>query len=388
MPLVYNDCYMRTPFEFVQLARELLQTTPDKMVGLKLLPDENKANHNFFLLKKRPFKGRLNWRGLDGNATPTRAPFSYENDGCMIRPGYWSEYQEVDERMLRTVSTPGTHSAPFDLVEYERELMFDISMKLHQLKESLIWQALVNGYLEERNAEGLIVWSQRYKITRARFTISACDRQNSTPLADLACIVNSVVGVVGAAFDSDAVMYANSRTWECLLRNTNPLDIGRMSLSACCDAVGMARLAQFFQARGLPRPEVYNGFWIDEAGRSNFYIPTGKIVVVGRRFDNQRIGAFYQAPTLVSAVVPGTGNTSESNDARSPLSFYGEYGTFVVRQDNTDPASRLQWLGSRRIRWTYGMYGIPVLEYPTSVIVVDTGCADCECGPLAEVCPQ
>lgn len=373
MPQVVQNCYMRTAYEFVQLSREVLQTTPDQMEGLKILPDDNKQTNMFALLKKRPFKGIAQWRGMGGTAKPSRSPFSYENDVCFIRPGYWAEFQEIDEIMMRTVAQPGIHSAPFDLVDYEGQLMFDISMKLHQLKELLIWQALVNGYVEERDENGLVVWSQRYKITRARFSVSACDVQNSTPLADLACIVNSVIGVTGARFDTDgAVMYANSRTWECLLRNQNPRDIGRMGLTACCDAPGMERLAQFFMARGLPVPKRYNGIYIDNQGRSNFYIPTGKIVMIGRRIDGQRIGAFYQPPTLVQC---GTAQAAG-------------HGTFVVRQDNACPDSRMEWRGARKIRWTYGLEGIPVLEYPTSVIVIDTGCADCDCTPLAEVCPQ
>ena len=372
MPQVVENCFMRNSYEFVQLVREVLQTVPQDMEGLKLMPDDNRSTNQFALLKPRPFRGIPNWRGLDGNAKPSRAPFSYENNVCFIRPGYWAEFQEIDERMLRMVAQPGTHSAPFDLVEYERQLMFDISMKLHQLKETLIWQALVNGYVEERNDDGLIVWSQRYKITRATFTVSACDRQNSTPLADLACIAQSVIGTTNAMFDSSAVMYANSRTWECLLRNTNPLDIGRMSLSACCDAVGMARLAQFFAARNLPQPKVYNGFYLDNQSRPNFYIPTGKIVMIGRRSDGQRLGAFYQPPTLIQA-----GNVTQ-----------GAHGTYVVRQDNAAPDSRMEWRGKRIIRWTYGLEGIPVIEYPTSVIVVDTGCGECECAPLAQSCPQ
>ena len=372
MPQVVDNCILRTSFEFIQLARELLQTTPENMLGLQIMPDDNREHDEYVLLKPRPFAGRVNWRGLNQNARPTRTPFAYEQNACIITPGYWAEFQEIDEQMIRKVAQRGTHSARFDLTDYERELMMDISMKLHQTKESQIWQALVNGYVEERNDEGIAVWSQRYKIIRARFGISACDRQNSTPLADLACIARQVVGVSGAMFDTSAKMYANSRTWECLLRNTNPLDIGRMSLSACCDAVGMARLAQFFAARNLPQPVVYDGFWLDEQKRPNFYIPTGKIIMIGRRPDNQTIGAYFQPPVLIQC----------GNDTT------GAHGTFVVRQDNACPDSRMMWQGRRVIRWTYGLEGIPVIKYPTSIISVDTGCDQCDCGTLVEACPN
>lgn len=371
MPQIYRDCYLRTPNEFVVLAHELLQTLPQNMEGLKLLPDENRETDVYMLLQPRPFVGRVNWRGINNVATPTRAPFSYEYNACLITPGYWAEFQEINERMMRLVAQPGTCNARLNLVEYERQLLFGIAIKLHQLKESLIWQVLVNGYVEERNTDGITVWSQRYKITRARFNVSACDQVNSTPLADLACIVNSTIGSSGAVFDPEAVMYANSRTWECLLRNRNPNDIGRMGQTACCDPIGMARLAQFFLARGLPQPRVYNGFWLDENKRPNFYIPTGKIVMIGRRPDGERIGSFFQPPTLITC---GTAKL----DA---------HGTYVIRQDNMCPDGMLTWQGTRLIRWLYGLEGVPVLKYPRAVIVVDTGCADCDCTPLAEVCP-
>lgn len=371
MPQVVDNCYLRTSFEFINLARELLQTLPQDMIGLQLMPDDNRGHDEYVLIQPRPFAGRVQWRGYNQDVRPTRTPMAYEGRACIIKPGYWAEFQEIDEHMLRVVARRGTFNDRFDLMEYERELMMDIALKVHQRKESDIWQALVNGYLEERNDEGVTIWSQRYKIIRARFQTSACDRANSTPLADLACITRSVVGVSGAMFDTRAKMYANSRTWECLLRNTNPLDIGRMSLSACCDAVGMQRLAQFFAARNLPQPVVYDGFWIDENKRPNYYIPTGKIVLIGVRADGQQFASYFQPPTLLQC----------GNDTQ------GGFGAFVVRQDNACPNDRLPWNGRRLIRWTYGLYGIPVIKYPSSVIVVDTGCDQCECGPIVEACP-
>ncbi len=370
MPIVVQDCLYRNSYEFIQIARELLQTTPPDMEGLKLMLDDNRPHDEYRLVQPRPFYGRVGWRGMNGNVQHSRSPFSYEGNVCVIRPGYWSEYQQVDEAQIRTVAQRGTHSSRFDLMEYERELLFDISMKIHARKESMVWDALVNGYVNERNDQGLVVWDQRYKIIRARFRISACDRNNSTPLADLATIRTCLIGVSGAMFDATAKMYANSQTWECLLRNTNPLDIGRMSLSACCDAVGMQRLAQFFIARNLPQPVAYDGFWIDEQGRTQYYIPTGKIVMIGRRPDGQRVGAFYQAPTLLQC-----GNDTE-----------GGHGGFVIRQDNACPGDRLPWTGSRMIRWTYGLYGIPVIEHPTSVVSIDTGCGDCQNCDIVEAC--
>lgn len=371
MPQVVDNCYMRTSSELFQLAREVMQTLPEGMLGLKLMPDENSDHDEYILLQKRPFAGRVQWRGLNQDARPTRTPMAYENRACIYRAGYWAEYQEIDEEMLRTRAKPGTFNARFDLIDFERELMMDMSMKIHQLKESQIWQVLVNGYLEERNDEGITVWSQRYKIIRARFAISACNREESTPLADLACIARSVVGASGAMFDTRARMYANSRTWECLLRNTNPLDIGRMSLSACCDAVGMQRLAQFFSARNLPQPVVYDGIWRDDNNRINYYIPTGKIVMIGVRPDNQTFGHYFQAPTLLQC-----GNDTTQG-----------HGAFVIRQDNACEKALFSWGGRRIIRWTYGLYGIPIIKHPTSIIVVDTGCDQCDCGPLVEACP-
>jgi hypothetical protein len=42
MPQVVENCILRTSFEFIQLARELLQTTPENMLGLQIMPDDNR----------------------------------------------------------------------------------------------------------------------------------------------------------------------------------------------------------------------------------------------------------------------------------------------------------------------------------------------------------
>lgn len=368
-----NQCIFHPSAEFVIVAREVLQTLPPDMMGLQVLPDETRNSYRFLIAQPKMIYGRVRWRGQNNEAQPTRTPFNYEHDVCVVTPGMWAESYAVDEHFIRTFAQPGTWAEPIDLQAYERELINKISLRIFQTKENLIWQSLVNGYVEERNDDGIVVWSQRYRINRARFSVSACDVQNSTPLADMACIFRSLVGVSGAMFDQRAKMYANSLTWECLLRNRNLNDLGQQLITDPAYAMpGMRRLAAFFEARGLPTPVVYDGHWRDDSNRPNYYIPTGKIVVIGERSDGQRLGAFYNTPLLHLQQNPTLARTN---------------GMFIVRLDTADPSSGMPWSARREIKWVYGFEGIPVIEHPTSVVVIDTGCGDCPCTPLAEACP-
>lgn len=371
-----NEPIFHPSAQFVILAQEVMQTLPPNLLGMQLMPDEAKDAYRFLLMQPKPVIGRVQWRGFNNDARPTRSPFAYEHDVCVITPGSWAESFSIDEHFIRTYAQPGTWADPINLRDYERNIVARAATRIFQTKENLIWQALVNGYVEERNDTGITVWSQRYRIIRARFSVSACDRQNSTPIADLACIFNSVIGVSGAAFDNNAVMYANRRTWECILRNTNPNDLGGEKSYYLPEYAftGIARLSAALQARGLPKAYAYDGFWFDEARRVNYYIPTGKIVAIGVRPDGERLGAFYNTPLLHLPNAP-------------TLATDAQKGTFIVRLDTADPATGKPWSARREITWVYGFEGIPVIEHPTSVVVIDTGCGDCECEPVAEACP-
>jgi hypothetical protein len=370
MPDIVQNCRYASSFEFVQLAAELLPQRPENMLGMSLLPFQQHNGWEIQLVKPNLFRGRMTWRGVGLPAQKTRSPFRYSGKVCCIEPGAWGNYHMLDEATMQRVAKRGTCGERFDLTDYEAELMMQIRTEMYNTVENLIWQVLANGYVSERNDEGQIVWEQRYNIVKAGGCLNWCDTENAAPISDLRNIFNGLIGVSGASFDfSNAIIVGNPITWECLFKNTNPADIGKMGLTACCDKPGMEVLGQYFAARRLPRPVIYDGFWLDENENVHFHVPTGKLIAVGVRPNNQRIGSFYELPTLMSC-----GNASEN-----------AFGMWMKRQDSACNEG-LPDEGVRRLRWSYGINGAPVLEYPRAVVSIDTQCDQCVGTTCVEVC--
>ena len=147
-----------------------------------------------------------------------------------------------------------------------------------------------------------------------------------------------------ARFDTCARAYMNRETANLLFANTNPLDVGRVGLSACCNFMSLEMINTQFAAQGLPQIVIYDEGWIDENDGFNLFIPTGYVVIVGCRPNNVPPGHYWLTRNAVNCSVTS--------------------GFWQKLVDNCDRAV------PREIQIFDGHNGGPALEYPRMVVVL------------------
>jgi hypothetical protein len=357
MPVDVMGCRYPTNFELRRLQADLLNRPLNDRLGLQILPVRNTDRSSILNNKPDIFRGMTQWRGVGQPTKSANAPFNYFGRDCIVHPGYWGEHCEIPEDLLNDAAAPASCGAPVDISDYVSMQVEKLTNSQLNLMEYLVWQVLLNGYVQAQNAQGQPVWNQTFNIRKYTVGTPWSDPVGATPLADLRRFAACAIGKCSADFQ-DSVMYVNQHTMNCLLNNRNPNDIGKNALSACCTPMSPDLLNNSLAAQGLPRLRVYNGFWIDANNQVNMYIPTGKAIVIGRRPDNAPVGNWWYTRNVIGCDVT-SGPWMRVIDSCA---------------DNT-----MSFDGSRRIRIFNGFNGTPALDYPCAVWSIDTGCTEGSC---------
>lgn len=348
MPATVHGCTYPTNAELMQIQQDLMPRYMDGRLGFEIMPFMESDADRIIFNQPDIFRGMQQWRGLGNPARQTRDRLNPFGRNCEVPPGYWGEFDNIDEELLTRGVQPGTCSTPLDLTEHMTRLVMRLLERRLNRIEFLIWQALAFGRYEAQNSLGQIVHEQDYAITTMASAVPWNVYATATPMNDFR-IIQLMGRGTSASFGVTATAYMNRVTANCLFRNTNANDVGKAGLSACCTFMGPDMINQQFAAQGLPQIAIYDDGYVDEDRTFYPYIPDGRVVVVGSRPGAERIGNYVYTRNAVG----------------SPISS----GPWVKTVDNVDRAV------PRRIEVYDGHNGGPAIWYPRAVVVLDTGCA-------------
>lgn len=348
MPATVHGCSYPTNAELMQLQRDLMPRYMEGRLGLDIMPFRNSDADRIIYNQPDIFRGLQAWRGLGKPARQTKDRLNPFGRNCEALPGYWGEFDTIDEELLTRGVQPATCSTPLDLTEHMTNLTLRLLERRLNRIEFLIWQALAFGRYEAQNSLGQIVHEQSYNVTTISSAIPWSTYATATPLNDFRMIQLLSRGT-SASFGVTATAYMNRITANCLFRNTNPNDVGKAGLTACCTFMGPDIVNQQFAAQGLPQIVIYDEGYVADDATFYPYIPNGRVVVVGTRPGNERIGNYVFTRNAVGAAVSS--------------------GPWVKVVDNADRAV------PRRIEVFDGHNGGPAIWYPRAIVVLETGCS-------------
>lgn len=343
MPHNVAGCWVPTNFEIIQLQMELFPRYLQGRVGLEILPFRESDFSEIILNQPDIFKGLQQFRGLN---KPTPAvPERYNPYGtyCKIEPGYWGEHDTLNEEILTKWAQPGSCGAPLDVTGHITLLQQRLLERRANRAEYNVWQVLVYGRYTALNASGQVIFEAQFNNQSISAAIPWTNFPGSFPLRDFRQIQLLGRGT-SARFDSCARAYMNRETANLLLSNTNPNDVGRVGLSACCTFMSPDQINQQFLAQGLPQIVIYDQGFVDDNGSFNTYIPYGYVVVVGCRPGDVPVGHYWLTRNAVNCPVGS--------------------GFWQFMSDTCDREI------PRKITIADGHNGGPALEYPRAVVVL------------------
>lgn len=350
MPVTVLGCKYPSPAEFQKLQMDLLPRYTDGRLAFQLMPFRNTEMPRIQLQKPDIFRGMQQWRGLDKPTQHVRDNWNPFGSLREIDPTYWGEHDDVGEEFLTTAAMPsGSGLSVIDMTEIVTTRQMRLLERRYNRIEFSDWQALIFGKYEALNPQGQVMFSATYNIQQVSAGIPWSDYANATPLADFRCIQLRGRGT-SAKFGVEAKAYMNRVTANCLFKNTNPHDVGKAALTACCTFMSLDMVNQQFAAQGLPQLEIYDEGYVDEDENFYPYIPDGYIVVIGTRPGNTPVGNYWYTRNAVGCSI----NT-------------GPWMKLVDTCEREVP---------RRITIFDGHNGGPVINYPRQLVVFRTGCTN------------
>ncbi len=343
MPILSSGCFVPTAAEIVQLQMELFPRYLEGRVGLEIMPFQTTDLSAIVLQQPDIFKGLQAFRGL---GKPTlNVPERYNPYGtlCHVEPGYYGEHDEIGEEIMTKWAQPNSCNQALDVTQYTTWIQQRLLERRANRIEYNIWQVLAFGRYTALNQSGQVIHEAQFNTQNVSAAIPWTNFAGSFPLRDFRQIQLLGRGT-SARFDSCAKAYMNRETANLLFANTNPLDVGRVGLSACCNFMSQEQINQQFAAQGLPQVVIYDEGYVDDNGGFNTYIPFGYVIVVGCRPAGVPAGHYWLTRNAVGCAISS--------------GFW---------QKLTDTCDREV---PRRIKIYDGHNGGPALEYPRMVVVL------------------
>lgn len=267
----------------------------------------------------------------------------------------FKEEDLIKEDELLKARQLGTLGGVVNLNQKVAEVTKDRMDKTKLRCEHTRWQTL-RGKLEI--AENGVRVKEIFPVQKFTPPIPWGDRKQAKILVDTAEMKRMYRGT-GASIRG-AVAIGNNTTISAILENANPDDLQGFRAENFRNAnYDLNETNKLLAARGLFMLEENDEGWIDEDGEFQTWLDDGELIIVGKRPQGQKIGAWLQTPHLHRQrngnPAPGFFSLLECNGVPSMGGMTVDLGALGAGKNP-------------KIGITGGVYGGPVLWYPRSII--------------------
>lgn len=263
-------------------------------------------------------------------------------------PGVYGEFIALDEEILtrrRRQATYGGGPASYnDLIGKAFKKL--LTRRLN-LIEKIGWDLLISGAFSV--AHPVTGWTYTGSYTPPQFTPnplwSLANRATAEPLAGMRTYRDYGLGQ-SVNFGASAKQWMNSATARTILANTNPNDLGGRLIGGGNTVNSLDNVNQILLQNDIPPIAIYDGGWKNDAGVFQYFLPTGKGLVVGKRSGGAAIGKYRY-----------TQNVNSPNAAPAP------YSRVITKGPNVQIPLAIEVHD--------GHNGGPLIQFPGAIIVVN-----------------
>lgn len=260
----------------------------EERLGFKILPLRQKKVAILTWQQRDNNRGLQQLRGSGGTpAKVDRRGWSKK----LVEPGYFGEYTVIEEDELnkRAGANPDAAVDASDLVLADQDLLTQREL---DLIEYIIFRLLVAGTFTITGPTGL-VYTETYGVqthTGSDWSTSG----SATPMKDLRT-VRSTKGVgKGLNFGRGAMAIMNSITAQYMFDNSNSADLGGKFQNGSALNIDQNSIDRVLVAQDLPDIVIYDEGYYDESNTYQYYVPTDKVAIVGKRRDGEELGEYTQ----------------------------------------------------------------------------------------------
>lgn len=291
-----------------------------------------------------------NYQGLQGIRGIGGAPSSVAHvqlKQYMAQPGYYGEFKKLDEaKILRTkkYGTFGDVTNVNDLVLLDQVHLLDRRMKRI---EQILWN-IAQGTYSVSTKNGQVLATDTYTVQTFTASVTWATSATATPFSDFRTVKTKHRGH-SVNFGAAAMAYMNLVTYNNMIGNTNANDLFGKRFKSLSTISSLGEMTGLLNEDDLPTPFVYDEGYLSDGTDGNAagtfvpFIPSGVVIVIGKRPNGTRCGEYRMTRNL-----------------ENPNLAPGAY-TKVIVQDKQVPTS---------IETHDGHNGGPIIEFPSSIVVM------------------
>ncbi len=334
-----NDFIYPSAIDLTAIAQDLLPNMTENRVAFQLAPIDVRDSSVIRWEQLDNFIGLQQVRGIGGQ--PGRVKKTGSQAFEMV-PGYYGEYEDIDEVELTIARDLGQFGEPRDLSDTVAEKQMKLLQRQYDRIELTIWTLFSSGAFSVADpVTGKTLHTDQFPIQTYSSTYAWSNSAAATPLADFSAIQLLQRGH-SVNFGAQAVAYMNRTQFNNLRSNTNAADLYGRRVEGLATANNLLAINEILTNDDLPTIQVYDGGYLDDTGTFQLYIPNGKIIVVGQRPAGQHVANYVM-----------------TRNVNTPNMAPGQY-TFV--HDNEKPP--------REIQVHQGHNGGPIVLFPSAIIAM------------------
>lgn len=263
------------------------------------------------------------------------------------QPGVFGEFLRIGETELTTRRAAGTYNQPISLDDLVMRLQEQLLTREINLIKKIGWNLVALGQFSVIGPGGVVMLTGEYEPQTYDALVDWGTPGSATPLQDFRNIALLGRGT-SSKFGAGATAYMNQETFNKLISNTNAADLYGRRTSGLANVLSLNDTNALLMGEGLPKIEIYDDGYLDDAGDFQLYIPADSVVVVGQR--------------------PGGAMPGEYQMVRNASNRNMEPGPYDAIVDSLDTGTPIP----RTIDVHRGHNGAPALQYPSQIVIVDT----------------
>lgn len=334
------DVTYPSSIDLSQIAQDLMPNMVTDRVAFDILPIITRDAALIRWEQKDNFTGLQQVRGLGG--APTRVK-KIGASAFQMTPGHYGEFENIDETELELRRTLGQFQTPIDLSDLVGEKQVHLLGRQYDRIELSIWTLLSAGVFSVADpTTGAILHTDQYPVQVFTAGTTWATSATATPLSDLSAVQLLSRGH-SVNFGAQAKAYMNRTTFNNLRSNGNAVDLYGRRVAGLATVNNLKDINQILTNDDLPTVVIYDGFYLDDTGAVQLFIPNGKVIVVGVRPAGQTIGNYVM-----------------TRNVNTPDMSPGQY-SFV--DDNKK--------APRSIDVHQGHNGGPIIEFPSAVVTMN-----------------
>lgn len=279
-----------TNADLMEVEQEVLPVLTQDDEIFSIFPLESEDADNLEWEQEDIVTGLMTVRGLGGQ------PGRVKRIGMkkwQVEPYYAGDFAEADEKEMTKLRKYGTYSDPAEVDEIVGRLFKQLLTREMNLFRKVICDFLTTGTYSVIGPQNQVMKTDSFSVTTQTSSVLWSVPATSTPLADIRSVLATVIGY-DYSFGPDAQILMNTLTWNMMIANTNPADLYGRRTEGLGTFNNMGAVNELLAGDGLPKIKIYDKCWFTDAGVKTFFIPTGKVVILGKRTSGKKLGGLVR----------------------------------------------------------------------------------------------